>query len=90
VLTTKHWEQVNPSNSSGCNLQKLHDLYSSSNIIQIFKAIKIRWTGHVAHIGEKRNTYRVWEVNRPLERCRHRYMKNTEMDLKEKGKRGMR
>jgi hypothetical protein len=30
------------------NNDELHDLYSSSSIIRIMKARKIRWAGHVA------------------------------------------
>jgi hypothetical protein len=33
-------------------------LYSSSNIIRIIKSRRMRWTGHVARMGEKRNAYR--------------------------------
>jgi hypothetical protein len=29
------------------------DLYSSPNIIRIIKLGKMRWTGHVAQMGEK-------------------------------------
>jgi hypothetical protein len=45
-----------------CN-EELHDLYSSPSIIRIINARRIRWAGHVARIGEKRNTYR-WENQR--------------------------
>jgi hypothetical protein len=42
--------------------RKLHnkefgDLYSSPTIIRIFKSIRMRWTGHIARMGEKRNAY---------------------------------
>jgi hypothetical protein len=44
-------------------------LYSWPNIIRI---IKVRWTGHVARMGEKRNAYRILvgkpEGKRPLRR----------------------
>jgi hypothetical protein len=37
----------------------------------------MRWTGHVAHVGEKRNAYRILvrkpERKRPLKRPRHRW-----------------
>jgi hypothetical protein len=39
--------------------EELHDLYSSPSIIRIMKVRRIRWTGHVARMGEKRNTYRL-------------------------------
>jgi hypothetical protein len=36
--------------------KELHDLYSSPNIIRIIKSRWMRWAGHVARIGEKRNS----------------------------------
>jgi hypothetical protein len=36
--------------------KELHDLYSSPSIIRISY---MRWTGHVARTGEKRNAYRL-------------------------------
>jgi hypothetical protein len=38
---------------------ELHDLYSSPNIIRIIKSRRIKWAGHVARKGEKRNAYRL-------------------------------
>jgi hypothetical protein len=38
--------------------EELHDLYSSSSIIRIIKSRRMRWAGHVARMGEKRNRYR--------------------------------
>jgi hypothetical protein len=37
--------------------EELHNLYSSSNTIRKFKSMRIRWTGHIAGIREKRNAY---------------------------------
>jgi hypothetical protein len=37
--------------------KELHDLYFSPSIIRIIKSRRIRWAGHVARIGEKRNDY---------------------------------
>jgi hypothetical protein len=37
----------------------LHNLYSSSSIIRIIKSRRMRWEGHVARMGEKRNAYRI-------------------------------
>jgi hypothetical protein len=42
---------------------ELHNLYSSPDIRQI-KSRRMRWAGHVAHVGEGRNMYRVL-VGRP-------------------------
>jgi hypothetical protein len=39
--------------------EELHNLYSSPNIIRIIKARRMRWAGHVARMGEKRNMYRL-------------------------------
>jgi hypothetical protein len=38
--------------------EELHDLYSSPSIIRIIKSRRMRWMGHVARMGEKRNAYR--------------------------------
>jgi hypothetical protein len=38
--------------------EELHNLYSSSNIIRMIKARRMRWTKRVARIGERRNAYR--------------------------------
>jgi hypothetical protein len=69
--------------------EKLHDLYSSLSIIKITKSRRMRWTGHVAWTGEKRNTYRLLvgkpEGNRPLGRPRRRLANNIRMDLVEVG-----
>jgi hypothetical protein len=39
--------------------EELHDLYSSPSIIRIMNARSMRWEGHVARMGEKRNAYNV-------------------------------
>jgi hypothetical protein len=39
--------------------KELHDLYSSPSIIRIMKSQRMRWAGHVARMGEKRNAYRL-------------------------------
>jgi hypothetical protein len=53
-------------------------LYSSPSIIRIIKARRMRWTGHVAPIGERRNAYRLLvgkpEGRSPLERPRRRWV----------------
>jgi hypothetical protein len=41
--------------------EKLRDLYSSPSIIRIIKSKRMRWAGHVARMGEKRNVYRLLE-----------------------------
>jgi hypothetical protein len=39
--------------------EELRNLYSSPSIIRIIKSRRIRWAGHVAQMGEKRNAYRL-------------------------------
>jgi hypothetical protein len=39
--------------------KELHDLYSSPRIFRIIKSQRMRWAGHVARMGEKRNAYRL-------------------------------
>jgi hypothetical protein len=38
---------------------ELNDLYSSQNIIWVVKLRRMRWTRHVACMGERRSVYRV-------------------------------
>jgi hypothetical protein len=67
----------------------LHNLYSSPSIIRIIKLRRMRWAGHVAQMGEKRNLYRLLvgkpEGKRPLGRPRRRWIDNIKMDLLEVG-----
>jgi hypothetical protein len=67
----------------------LHNLYSSPSIITIIKSRRMRWAGHVARMGEKRNVYRLLvrkpERKRPLGRPRCRWTDNIKMDLLEIG-----
>jgi hypothetical protein len=39
--------------------EELHDLYFSPSIIRIIKSRRMRWAGHVARMGKKRNSYRL-------------------------------
>jgi hypothetical protein len=39
--------------------EELHNLYSSPSIIRIIKSRRMRWAGHVARMGEKRNAYTI-------------------------------
>jgi hypothetical protein len=56
--------------------ERLRDLYSSPSIIRIIKLRRMRWAGHVAQMGEKRNTYRLLvgkpEGKRPLGKPRRK------------------
>ncbi|KAJ4444305.1 hypothetical protein ANN_06097, partial [Periplaneta americana] len=68
---------------------ELHALYSSPDIIRNIKSRRLSWAGHVAHMGESRNAYRVLvgrpEGKRPLGRPRRRWEDNIKMDLREVG-----
>jgi hypothetical protein len=69
--------------------EELHNLYSSPNIIRLIKSRRMRYSGHVARMGETRNTYRILvgkpEGKRPLRRPRRRWVDNIKMDLREIG-----
>jgi hypothetical protein len=69
--------------------EELRDLYFSPSIIRIIKSRRMRWPGHVARTGEKRNAYRLLvgkpEGKRPLGRPRRRWVDNIRIDLGEAG-----
>jgi hypothetical protein len=53
----------------------------------MIKSRRMRWAGHVARMGDKRNAYRISvgrpEGKRPLGRPRRRCVDNIKMDLRE-------
>jgi hypothetical protein len=61
--------------------------FVTCTVIRMIKSRGMRWAGHVARIGEKRNAYRILvgnpEGNRPLGRPRCRWVDNIKMDLRE-------
>jgi hypothetical protein len=65
--------------------EELHILYSSPSIIRSIKSRRMRWAGHVARMGEKRNVYRLLvgkpEGKRSLGRPRRRWIYKIKMDL---------
>jgi hypothetical protein len=67
--------------------EELHDLYSSPSVIRIIKSRRLRWAGHVARMGEKRNAYRLLvgkpEGKRPLVTPSRRWVDNIKMDFGE-------
>jgi hypothetical protein len=73
--------------------EELHNLYSSPSIIRMIKSRSMRWEGHVARMGAKRNEYRILlgmsERKRPLGRPRRRWVNNIKIDLREIGWDGM-
>jgi hypothetical protein len=70
---------------------EFHNLDSSLNVSRMIKSRRMRWAGHVARMGEKRNAYRIFvgksEGKRPL--GRPRWKDNIKMDLRETGWGGM-
>jgi len=56
--------------------EELNDLFSSPTIVRVLKSRRMRWVGHVAHMGERRGVRRILvgkpEGKRPLGRRRHR------------------
>jgi hypothetical protein len=69
--------------------EELHILYSSQNIIRQIKSRRMRWTGHVALMGEERKVYRILmgkpEGKRSLGRPRRRWENGIRMVLREIG-----
>jgi hypothetical protein len=49
--------------------EELHNLYAFPSIIRMIKSRRMRWAGHVARMGEKRNAYRIL-VGQPEEKRR--------------------
>jgi hypothetical protein len=64
--------------------KELYALYSP-NLIPVIKSRRMRWAGHVAHLGDRRGTSRVLvgrpDGKRPLRRPRHMWEDNIKMDL---------
>jgi hypothetical protein len=67
--------------------EELYNLYSSPIIIRIINSRRMRWAGHVARMGEKRNAYSILvskpEGKRPLGRPRRSWMDNIKINLRE-------
>ena len=64
-------------------------MYYSLIIVRVIKSKRMKWTGHVARMGERRGVYRVLvgkpERKRPLARSRLRWEDNIKMDLQDVG-----
>jgi len=73
--------------------EELNDLYCSPSNVWVIKSRRMRWTGRVARVGERRVLYRVLvgkpEGRRTLGRHRRRREDNIKKDLQEVGCGGM-
>jgi len=49
---TEEWRRL--------HLEELNVQYISPNNIRVVKSIRMKWTGHVACMGERRAAYRFW------------------------------
>jgi hypothetical protein len=69
--------------------EEFRDWYSSPSIIRIIKSGRMRWVGHIARMGAKRNAYTLLvgkpERKKPLGRPRRRWVDNIRMDHVEVG-----
>jgi hypothetical protein len=69
--------------------EELPNLFSSPNTIRQIKSRQMRWTGHVARMGEERKLYKVFvrksEGKRPLGRPMRRWEDGIRMELMEIG-----
>jgi len=69
--------------------EELNNLYSSPNIVRVIKSRRMRWAGHVARMGERRDLYRVLvgkpEGKRPPGSSRRRWEYNIKVDLQKVG-----
>jgi hypothetical protein len=68
--------------------EEFRDLCSSPSIIRIIKSKRMRWAGHVARMGEKRNEYRLLvgkpKEKGPLAKPRRRWVDNIKMDHRDR------
>jgi hypothetical protein len=64
---------------------ELHNLYSLPNIIKMIKSRRMRFVGHVAQMGEKRNAYGILVGKPEGKRPRSRWVDNVKTDLGETG-----
>jgi hypothetical protein len=69
--------------------EELHILYCSPSTIGVTTSRRMRWVGHVARMGAKRNAYRILvgkpEGKRPLGRPSRRYVGTIKVNLRQDG-----
>jgi hypothetical protein len=65
---------------------ELHSLYSSPNIVRVIKSRRMRWAGHVEHMG-RGEVFMVgrFEGKRPLVRLKRRWEDSIKLDIRETG-----
>jgi hypothetical protein len=75
--------------NAGNGISELNNLYSSPSIVRVVKSRRMRWAGHVAHMGTERGVHRVLVVKpegkRPLGKPRRRWEDNIKMESQEVG-----
>jgi hypothetical protein len=78
---TGEWRRLHNKNN--------YALYSSPNIMQVIRSRRLRWAGHVAHMGEKRGACRALmgqpEGRKPLGKHRCRWGDSIKLDLRDVG-----
>ena len=69
--------------------EELYALYSSPTFIRVTKSRRLRWTIHVARVGDSRGAYIIlvgkFERMRPLGKTRRRWEENIKMVVREVG-----
>jgi hypothetical protein len=87
VLKSKFGEMTYRGIWGKLHSEEFRNLYSSPNVIRVFKSRRMRWTVHVARIGEVRNACKILvgkpKGKRTLGRPRRRYKNNIIMNLGE-------
>jgi len=67
--------------------EELRNLYASPNIIRVIKSRRMIWVGHVVHMGEMKNAYKILvgksKGKKPPRRPRHRWEDNIRLYLRE-------
>jgi hypothetical protein len=41
------------------NIEELHNLYASQNIVKMIKSRRMRWAGNIERMGDIRNVYKI-------------------------------